>query len=56
MRRRWLAKLMLFAVLEVGALAGVPIRPDQIEELARLMNQTVATTVKRREADGDDPR
>ena len=43
-----LAKILLFAVLEVGAVFGVPISPKQIEELLNLMNRTeIHQTIKR---------
>ena len=43
-------------MLEVGALAGAPIRPDDIENLTRLMHSTQVVQVVRREDDGDgDP-
>ena len=38
--RKRLAKILLFAVLEVGVLVGVPMSPRQIEELLNLMNRT----------------
>lgn len=54
-RKNRLAKLLLFAVLEVGALAGVPMRPDQIEALLRMMNGTQIVDVMRRESAGEPP-
>jgi hypothetical protein len=45
--RKRLAKILLFAVLEVGALVGVPMSPRQIEELLNLMNRTeIHETIK----------
>ena len=42
-----LAKLLLFAVLEAGAVFGVPISPRHIEELLNLMNRTeIHETIK----------
>ncbi|MGN6185676.1 MAG: hypothetical protein ACTHQM_18710 [Thermoanaerobaculia bacterium] len=52
--RKKLGKLFLFAFLEVGALAGVPITPEQIEELLNLMNRTKVVHVLKTE-DGNDP-
>jgi len=52
-QRHWLAKILMFLVLETGALVGVPMRPDQIEELTRILNQTAVVNVQRREDDGD---
>jgi hypothetical protein len=54
-RRHWLAKIFLYVVLEVGALSGVPMRPEQIESLLRSMNGTQVVDVLRRESDGDPP-
>jgi len=51
-RKRWLAKTLLYLILETGALLGVPIRLDQIEELTRIMNGAVVEEVVRREDDG----
>ena len=34
-----LRKLALWVTLELGALMGVPIRPDEIEKLMRAANQ-----------------
>lgn len=53
-QRRWLTKVLVFVMLEAGALIGVPMRPDQIEDLTRLMNGTRLEQVVRRENDGDD--
>lgn len=39
--RKRLAKILLFALLEVGAVMGVPMDPRKIEELLNLMNRTV---------------
>ena len=35
-----LRKLLLCCVLQLGVLAGTPMRPEQIEELLRTMRQT----------------
>ena len=49
--RKRLAKILLFAVLEVGALVGVPMSPRQIEELLNLMNRTEIVQTVKRESD-----
>lgn len=54
-RRRKLAVALVYLTLELGALIGVPVRLDQIEEMARLLNRTLATEVQRRNDDGDPP-
>ena len=53
-QRRWLAKTLMFLMLELGALFGVPMRPEQIEELTRMMNGTKAVELRHEEQD-DDP-
>jgi len=55
-KRNLCAKIFLSAMLEVGALAGAPIRPEDIENLTRVMNATQVVQVARRDDDGDgDP-
>lgn len=36
-KKRWFSTLVLYSVLELGALFGVPIRPDEIEAMTRQM-------------------
>lgn len=55
-RRRWLATALAYLTLEIGALLGVPVRLDQIEEMTRLLNQTQVTMTVDRDAGGDPPR
>lgn len=50
---RKLARLLLCAVLELGAVCGVPMSPDEIEELMRMNEPKVVCVM--READGDPP-
>jgi hypothetical protein len=38
--RKTLARLLLFAVLEVGVLCGVPMSPEQIDKLMNVMHRT----------------
>lgn len=43
------------AVLEIGALTGIPMRPEQICELMRTLNQPkIAHTLPERPGEGDD--
>ena len=49
--RRKLAKLLIFAVLNFGALAGVPMDPRKIEELMNVMHRTKVEHVVKK----DDP-
>jgi hypothetical protein len=54
-RKLWLATAFTYLMLEYGALLGAPIRPEQIEEITRLFNQTQVTQVAERDAGGDPP-
>jgi hypothetical protein len=48
--------MFVCAFLEFGALAGVPMRPEEIARLMRLMNAPVVAHVLPTEDDlGDDP-
>jgi len=38
--RKTLATILVFATLQFGALAGVPMRPDEIEKLMNVMRRT----------------
>lgn len=38
--KKSLGKILLFVVLEAGALLGVPMGPRQIEELMQTLNKT----------------
>jgi hypothetical protein len=44
-----LAKLLLFGVLEIGAVMGVPMTPQKIEELLNIMNRIVVQRVVKKE-------
>jgi hypothetical protein len=54
-RRRWLGTVAVYLILELGALCGVPVRPDEVERMSRLANGSLVTQVERREDDGDPP-
>jgi hypothetical protein len=47
--RRLLAKLLLFTTLEIGALCGVPMSAEQIENLLEVMNRTEIVHVVKRD-------
>ena len=38
--RKTLARLLVFVVLEMGALCGVKMTPDEIEKLMNVMHRT----------------
>ena len=47
---------VLCAALEMGVLSGVPMRPDEIQELMNQMNQPkMAHTLPDESDQGDDP-
>ena len=57
-RRRRLRKILLCLALEVGALAGVPMRPEEIEKLMQDLARPKLAHVLRHEnekGDGPDP-
>ena len=49
-----LRTILVCAMLEFAALAGVPMRPEEIEELMRQMNQPKLAHVLRDENDSGD--
>ena len=49
-----LRTILVCAMLEFAALAGVPMRPEEIEELMRQMNQPKLAHVLRDESDSGD--
>lgn len=49
--RKTLAKLLVFAVLELGAVAGVPMDPQKIEKLMNVLHRTKVEYVVKK----DDP-
>ena len=54
--KKTLAQLLVFAVLEVGALGGVPMNPEKIRRLMQVMHETKAEYVVKNESDDDvDP-
>lgn len=54
--KKSLRTVLACAVLEIGVLAGVPMRPEQIKELMHLMSvPKVAHTIPDERHAGDDP-
>ena len=47
--RRLFRSLLLFCVLQVGALSGMKMTPDEIERLLELMNRTEIVQVIKKE-------
>ena len=50
--KRWLGKVLVYVVLELGALCGVPVQPDQIERYMKIQ-ETQAVQIVRDEEDDD---
>lgn len=48
-----LGKILVYGVLEIGALCGVPMSPEKIEALMNIHNRTVIV-VRNTNEDGDD--
>ena len=57
-RQRWLRgrlrTLLVCMMLEAGVMRGVPMRPQEIEDLMHSMNQPVTAEVLRQEDGKDD--
>jgi hypothetical protein len=51
--KKLLGKVLLFAVLEAGALMGVPMNPKQIEEVMEVMNRVQVVRVIHKERDDE---
>lgn len=51
--RRWVGTLFVYLNLELAALLGVPVRPEEVSEVTRLLTQTQVTRVEQEGADGD---
>lgn len=47
--RKLLGKVLIFAVLELGSLAGVPMSPEQIEKVMNVMHRTKVEHVVKKE-------
>ena len=49
--RKLLGKLLIFAVLELGSLAGVGMPPEEIEKLMNIMHRTKVVQIRKTESD-----
>jgi len=52
--KKCLGKALIYLVLEIGALTGVPMRPDQIEQLMKIADQKIASVTRSEDGDGDE--
>jgi hypothetical protein len=48
--QKLLAQLLVYAVLEVGAIGGVPMTPEKIREILQMMNRARAEHVVKTES------
>jgi hypothetical protein len=53
--KKWFARAFLLAVLELGALTGVPIRPEEIEAVMHATKMTESLMQHARKGEGDEP-
>lgn len=51
--RKLLGKLLVFAVLEMGVLAGARITPEEIEKIMQVMHRTKVEYVVKNEHSGE---
>ena len=49
--RKLLGRVLLFGMLQIGALAGVKMTPEDIEQLMNVMRRTRVVHVVKRERD-----
>jgi hypothetical protein len=54
--KRILGKTLVYFVLEVGALCGVPMRPDEIEKIMKMSEPRVTQVLRSEEGDGEEPK
>jgi hypothetical protein len=54
--KRILGKTLVYLVLEVGALCGVPMRPDEIEKIMKMSEPQVTQVARSEEGDGEEPK
>ncbi len=52
--KKTLAKAVVYLVLDVGALLGVPMRPDEIEKLLNMNQKKLTHVIRNEEGDGKD--
>jgi len=51
--KKTLGKVLLFGMLQIGALAGVPMTPQKIEELMEVMNRVQVVQIVKKERDNE---
>jgi hypothetical protein len=54
--KKVLGKTLVYVVLEIGALCGVPMRPDEIEKIMKMSEPRVTQVVRSDEGDGKEPK
>lgn len=53
--RKWLGFGFLYLVLEVGAVCGIPMSPDEIERLLSMNRPAVVQVEQTADGEGDAP-
>jgi hypothetical protein len=54
--KKMLGKALILGCLEIGAMSGVPIRPEEIEELMKMSQPKIVHVVRNDEGDGKEKR
>ena len=52
--KKILGKALILGCLEIGAMSGVPIRPEEIEELMKMSQPKVVHVVRNDEGDAKE--
>ena len=47
--RKLLGRILIFGMLEIGALAGVPMTPEDIEKIMNVMHRTKVVQVVKKD-------
>jgi hypothetical protein len=49
--KKLLGKILIFGMLEIGALAGVPMTPEDIEKIMNVMHRTKVVHIVKKDDD-----
>lgn len=52
--RKMLGKILVFGMLEIGAMAGLPITPEEIEKIMQVMHRTKVVQIVKNEEGLDE--
>jgi hypothetical protein len=53
--KKRLGTLAIYVMLEIGALSGVPFRPDQIEQLMNVADTKIVQVTREANGDPEEP-